>query len=94
MERNFNGALSLLSILIAVFTFAFTRYLDEEGSYVTQTPYRWLLILCGCMLVMSGVSAIIAHIQLGSERSTVLHYLFGFLLLVATLLPAIFWFLQ
>jgi hypothetical protein len=94
MERLFNGALALLSMLLVIFTFAFAQYLGEEGRPITQRPYLVLTILSGGLLVATGAAALVAHLEIGLPSRPLLHYLFAAILLTTTLSPVILWLLR
>jgi ABC-type nickel/cobalt efflux system permease component RcnA len=93
VERIFGGALALMSVLIAVFTFAFLRFVEEAGRPETQRAYFWLLLISTALVVGTGASAIVAHLRLGSGHYPFLHYFFAAILGLATMSPVIFWLL-
>jgi hypothetical protein len=92
MERVFNGALSLLSILIAVFTFSILQYVQETGRAEAQLPYRLLTMVTGLLVIGSGIIATAAHLKIGAAGLGWLYYGFAAVLVVATVSPLMLYF--
>lgn len=87
MDRIFSGALTLLGIMVALFTFAYIQYVDHAGFDVDQQPYKVLLWIVGVLVVGSGVSALFAHILPPRQPNQLLHWGFAGVLVVATVSP-------
>ena len=94
MERVFGGAVSLLSILIAVFTFSYVQYAGLTGRPEAQEPYLWLTIGSGVLVVASGISAAVAHFRLGPDGYHVQHWFFEGVLVCVTAFPVAMWLLR
>ena len=94
MERVFSGAVSLLSILIAVFMFSYVQYAGLKGRPEAQEPYLWLAIGSGVLVVASGISAAVAHFRLGSDGHVGQYWFFEAVLVCATAFPVALWLLR
>ena len=94
MERVFNGALALLSILLAVFTFVYIQYLEKGGRPEAQKPYLWLVIVVGIFVIAAGSSALTAHLSLGKDNNEVQYYLFAVIIGFASFSPIALWIVQ
>ena len=90
IERIHSGALSLLGILMAVFTYAFLEYKAEKGTAYETTLFI-LAFIIGFMVTACGVSAICTHWILSNDRSRFLFLLFLLLLVLSTFTPLIVW---
>ena len=94
MERVFNGGIALLSILIAVFTFAYIQYIGLEKRPEAQEPYLWIVWFSGALVVASGASALTAHLRLGPDSNWGQYWFFTLTLAGATAFPVILWWLK
>lgn len=100
MERVYNGALALLSILAAVFTFIYLQFLEEAGRPDAQAPYVTLLWVIGILVIAVGVCGVWAYIELSTadtkkspRRTDALLVIFGLALSGVASLPLIIWLL-
>lgn len=89
MERVFNGALSLLSVLMAVFTFSFVQWIGEDGRPEMQRPYWWITTASAVLILLSGVAALGAHFRIREYAWP--HLLFGLVMAIATIGPLLLW---
>ncbi len=94
MERVFNGGLALLGILIAVFTFAYVQSFGLELRPKAQEAYNSILWVSGTLTVVSGVSALTAHLGLGPDGKWVQYCFFTLVLMGATAFPIFLWLLR
>lgn len=96
MERIFNGSISLLSILIAVFTFAYIQFLGEAGigRGVYQKPYLWLCVISGALVMLSGICALLTHFKFKDHSFPLANIVFTLLLLGTSFCPIIVWLLH
>lgn len=94
MERVFSSAVSLLSILVAVFVFSYLQYVGFKGRPEAQEPYLWLAIGSSVLVVASGISAAVAHFKLGPDGHDAQHWFFGAVLVCVTAFPVAVWLLR
>jgi len=89
VDRVFAGALSLLSVLVAVFTFAFIQLQAQTGR-PEAAPYEVIVWLSGVLTMLTGICSIWSHIALFTKQYWPLHVLFTVVLFLTTALPVIF----
>ena len=90
MVRMFGGAMTLLSIQMALFIVVYGEYQAEVGR-AAQARWGMLALISGGLIVASGISALAAHLYSGPESPPWPHWLFAAVVVVATLSPVLVW---
>lgn len=91
LKRVFSGSLSLLGILMAIFTFLFLEYKPEMNTSYGK-PLLLMLYLSGGLVAICGISSILSHYALLKETPSIPSYILFLLLGVSTITPFLLWF--
>ena len=86
LHRIYSGALSLLGILMAAFTFLFIKYKQEAATSYGK-PLLFLVLITGALVSISGISAFVSHYLLLGDRASLISRVFFFLLVLCALMP-------
>ena len=87
-EAIHSGSLSLLGILVAIYTFSYIKYLDYVGRPAYQEGYEKICYIVGVFILVCGVMSIWSYISVSTERS-VLTWIYIFSLAAIALFPAL-----
>jgi hypothetical protein len=83
-EKLFSGALTLLSILLGVFTFAIVRAMHWKGTYPEAYPWYAVSFFSGLSIVLSSIICISSYFsETGSNRwKSIINALFVIVLIM------------
>ena len=88
MDRIFNGALSLLGILLAIFTYTFVQYNSATLRSLAE-PYLFLSIWFAALIVACGSLGLLVHIRCGQREPIWFFISFAALLFFSTITPVL-----
>ena len=90
IERIHSGSLSVLGILMAIFTFLFIEYKAEGTSSLADTLLI-LVVLTGTSVSVCGISSIYSHLWLAKFKVKPISYLYIIPLTIITITPIAVW---
>lgn len=95
-EKIYNGALALLGILVALFTFAL--YLSEQANDANESVRNVFVFLTGALVIACALSGLISCTQLAKTDArpvtlpqTLSYWLFCSTLVTIGLIPIFLW---
>ncbi|MDK2595305.1 hypothetical protein [Pseudoalteromonas obscura] len=89
-ERIHSGAISLLSIMVGIFTFSLAKVTEFNGLEDDQRTYLYVNYFLGCLVILCGLASGWSKFYL-LNKFNLLAALYFFLLVCITAFPPLVW---